>query len=108
MSENKMIIGSHTSSHPVMSKLSKNSQKLEIGSSFRFLQKLVKQDVKTYCHPYGGAHTYNIDTIKILESYNVDFSFSVEPRNITNSDLKNSIHFLPRYDCNVFQFGQVD
>ena len=108
MSKNRMVIGSHTSSHPVMSKLSRNAQNNEIDSSFKFIDTLLTQDLKTYCHPYGGMHTFNIKTIEALKSHNVDFSFNVEPRSITEMDLKNSIHFLPRFDCNRFKFGQVD
>ena len=101
------IIGSHTISHPVMSKLSAKEQIREINESFNFLNSIDCIDTKTYCHPYGGFHSFNNVTIDILNSINVDFSFNVEPRDICNNDLNSSIHFLPRYDCNLFSFGKV-
>ena len=108
MSNNGMIFGSHTVNHPVMSKLSFIQQKYEIDQSFSFIDSILKQDLKTYCHPYGGFHSFDKRTVKILKDHNVDFSFNVEPRNITKIDLKNSTQFLPRFDCNQFEYGQVN
>ena len=100
-----MIIGSHTENHPLMSKLNKNEQSKEISNSFDFLlnSKLVKH--KTYCHPYGGFHSFNNHTIDLLNENNVKYSFNVEAREITKNDLKSSTHYLPRFDCNLFQYG---
>ena len=101
------LIGSHTVSHPVMSKLNEMDQKTEINDSFIFLRDNFNLDVKTYCHPYGGFHSFNKATVDILASNSVSFSFNVEPRDICDHDLVSSIHFLPRYDCNIFPFGQA-
>ena len=62
---------------------------------------------KTFCFPYGGFHSFNDDTIEILETENVHFSFNVEHRDIVENDLKDKKQYLPRYDCNQFLFGQV-
>lgn len=101
------IIGSHTVTHPVMSKLDKDSQLREINQSFEYLESIVDQDIITYCHPYGGSHTFNQDTVELLESRGVNYSFSVEARDIKPGDLISLSHYLPRYDCNVFPFGKV-
>ncbi len=101
------IIGSHTVSHPVMSKLSYVEQRSEIIDSFSFLGGIGCVDVKTYCHPYGGFHSFNEATVDTLNSNNVDFSFNVESRDICDKDLSSSIQFLPRYDCNLFPFGKA-
>lgn len=101
------IIGSHTVSHPVMSKLSKIEQNAEIYDSFGYLSTNIKLDVKTYCHPYGGFYSFNEETVKSLEENGVDFSFNVESRDICDDDLASSIQFLPRYDCNEFPFGKA-
>ena len=99
------IIGSHTVTHPVMSKISFKEQREEIKKSFTFLENSCHSNLKTYCHPYGGFHSFNEDTITILNSEKVDYSFNVEARDIENSDLENNIQYLPRYDCNHFPFG---
>ena len=101
------IIGSHTVNHPVMSKLSKEQQNVEINESFKFLESLGCNTIKTYCHPYGGFHSFNKDTIEILNKNNVNFSFNVESRDIIMSDIFQSNHHLPRYDCNEFQHGKI-
>ena len=101
------IIGSHTVSHPVMSKLSKMEQNAEINDSFNYLSANIKLDVKTYCHPYGGFHSFNEETVKALDNSGVEFSFNVESREICDNDLTSSIQFLPRFDCNEFPFGKA-
>lgn len=101
------IIGSHTVSHPVMSKLTKIEQNEEIENSFNFLESNLQLDLKTYCHPYGGFHSFNEETVRALAKKEVAFSFNVEPRDICDDDLASSIQFLPRYDCNAFPFGKA-
>jgi peptidoglycan/xylan/chitin deacetylase (PgdA/CDA1 family) len=107
MAANNMLIGSHTKSHPVMSKLSAYEQSVEIGSSFDFLSSICKLPLRTYCHPYGGFHSFNDDTVRLLSDYGVDFSFNVESREINSHDKLQSIQCLPRFDCNQFQFGSA-
>ncbi len=101
------LIGSHTVSHPVMSKLTKIEQFKEINNSFDFLNEIGFANVKTYCHPYGGFHSFNDVTVDALNFKNVDFSFNVDSRDICNKDLFTSIQSLPRYDCNEFPFGKT-
>lgn len=101
------IIGSHTVSHPVMSKLSTKEQNEEIEHSFSFLESNLPLNLKTYCHPYGGFHSFNEETVRALMEQQVAFSFNVESRDICDKDLSSAIQFLPRYDCNEFPFGKA-
>jgi peptidoglycan/xylan/chitin deacetylase (PgdA/CDA1 family) len=105
MAANNMLIGSHTRSHPVMSKLSASEQSAEIALSFDFLDSICKSPLRTYCHPYGGFHAFNEDTVRLLDQRDVDFSFNVEGREINSEDRLKSKQFLPRFDCNLFKFG---
>jgi peptidoglycan/xylan/chitin deacetylase (PgdA/CDA1 family) len=105
MASNNMLIGSHTSSHPVMSRLPLANQSLEVESSFEFLSSICRLPLRTYCHPYGGFHSFNEDTIRLLDQKRVDFSFNVESREINSQDRVRSRQFLPRFDCKEFQFG---
>lgn len=102
-----MIIGSHSASHPVMSKLTYEQQFSEIQSSFSELSEAIGCNLKTYCHPYGGQHDFNKNTIKALNACNIAYSFSVEPREINVNDFMLARHELPRYDCNYFMHGQA-
>ena len=107
MKDAGMLFGSHTNTHPVMSKLNKDEQTLEISRSFEFLDSLGLFDQKTYCHPYGGFHTFDDNTISILDSENVAYSFNVEYRDIMPNDIKTNRQSLPRFDCNLFEHGQA-
>jgi peptidoglycan/xylan/chitin deacetylase (PgdA/CDA1 family) len=105
MAANNMLIGSHTRNHPVMSKLSASEQSAEIALSFDFLDSVCKSPLRTYCHPYGGFHAFNDDTVRLLNQRDVDFSFNVDGREINSEDRLKSKQFLPRFDCNQFEFG---
>jgi peptidoglycan/xylan/chitin deacetylase (PgdA/CDA1 family) len=107
MADANMLIGSHTRSHPVMSRLSAAEQSLEIGSSFDFLRSVCTFPFRSYCHPYGGFHSFNENTIRLLNDFDVKFSFNVESRAIDDHDRLRSIQHLPRFDCNEFQFGSA-
>lgn len=102
-----MILGSHTRSHPVMSRLSYSEQFEQINGSFEFLDRISSSTLKTYCHPYGGFHSFNSDTLEVLKSKGVSYAFNVESREITDEDIRVSPYCLPRFDCNEFRFGQV-
>ena len=102
-----MWMGSHGKSHIVMSKANLKDQKIEIEGSFEFLESLISLELKTYCHPYGGSHNFNKNTLNLLNLSNVDFSFSVESRDIKLNDMKKNLQALPRFDCNEFPHGKV-
>lgn len=108
MHNNKMIIGSHTINHPVMSRLDKNQQTTQINQSFEYLKNILGDfNQKTFCYPYGGFHSFTNETVKILENENCLYSFNVEHRDINEEDLILRRQALPRYDCNFFPFGSV-
>lgn len=106
MASSGNIIGSHTVTHRLMSTLNYERQVTEIRDSFDYLDSFLRQEHRTYCHPYGGFHSFNDATLSILETSGVDYAFNVEPRDIDRADFKSRFA-LPRYDCNEFQFGQV-
>ena len=103
--KNGNIIGAHTVSHPVMSKLGFEQQFGEISDSIGFLNKIGIFDVKTYCHPYGEKHDFDANTLKVLQKQGVSYSFSFEERDLEQVDLLYNRQSLPRYDCNSFPYG---
>ena len=108
MENEGMIFGSHSVSHPVMSKLKYKEQENEVKDSFNLLDSVCSSSgIKTFCFPYGGFHSFNSKTIEILNKNNCDFSFNVESRDIDMNDLNFNIQSLPRYDCNEFKFGSI-
>lgn len=102
MSNNGMIFGGHTHSHPLLSKLTKATQYREIKSSIDLVQAK-----NTFCFPYGGEISFNKDTLDILKKLEIKYCFSVENKDISNEHLRNKILSLPRYDCNFFPYGKI-
>ena len=100
----------------LMSSLQENEKELfgkiylsleEIKDSLSFIRSNVNPSISTFCYPHGLKHTFSAREIKTLESLNVEFSFAVESRDISDKDLNKNIHSLPRYDCNEFNYGKV-
>ena len=107
MSDGGMIIGSHAMNHHPMVNLSKEGQKNEIIESFRLISScLAESNPQTFCYPQGLPHTFNEDTEQLLKERGTLFSFAVESRDITSSDLFYNEQKLPRYDCNEFKHGK--
>lgn len=100
------IVGSHSISHRVFSKLDPTVQKREIAGSFADIEAVLDEvDVRTFCYPYGGFHTFTDETKAVLRAEGCQFSFNVESRDITQEDIDETPQALPRYDCNEFEYG---
>jgi peptidoglycan/xylan/chitin deacetylase (PgdA/CDA1 family) len=100
------IVGSHSVSHRVFSKLSHDDQRTEINESFEFLSNAIGGfSTKTFCYPYGGFHTFTNHTREVLSRAGCRFAFNVESRDIEPKDFEDSPQALPRYDCNEFKHG---
>ncbi len=103
-----MVLGGHSVSHPVFSRLAFKEQEAEIVGCFSYLESVLGSlPVKTFCYPYGGDHSFNADTVRGLEREGVAFSFSVQQQDISDCDLVERPQALPRYDCNQFPHGQA-
>ena len=97
MSDIGMIIGSHTVSHTLLSRLSYKEQYKEISENKSFIENLTKKKCDIFCYPYGGTISYNSNTIKILKKLKFRLGYTVRHKDISNKPLE-----LPRYDCNQF------
>ena len=107
MCDRGMILGSHTVTHPVLSKLDESAQRREIVASFAKLNELTGDlALRTFCYPYGGFHNFNDVTERVLAKAGCRFAFNVESRDVASSDLRDRPFALPRYDCNQFPHGQ--
>jgi peptidoglycan/xylan/chitin deacetylase (PgdA/CDA1 family) len=102
-----MLVGSHTVTHRVMSTLSAAKQRAEVEGSFAFLDETLDGlAVRTYCHPYGGTHSYDESTLDLLDEVGCEFSFDVDARDLTMTGVETASQRLPRYDCNEFPRGE--
>lgn len=106
MHKNKMVFGSHSHSHTLLSNLNASSQDFEISKSLQILEEILQARIDTFCYPYGGEYSYNEHTLSSLLNNKIDYAFSVESRDITIGDLEDGYE-IPRYDCNEFPFGKA-
>ena len=97
-----MLIGSHSESHALLSRLSYREQFKELNNSKIFLEKIINKNIDTFCYPYGGRISYNDNTLKILKKLKYKLAYSVEYRDISLKDIEQKPYELPRYDCNLF------
>jgi peptidoglycan/xylan/chitin deacetylase (PgdA/CDA1 family) len=103
-----MVVGSHSISHGVFSNMPADRQRREIFDSFDTLSDLVcGLDVRTFCYPYGGFHTFTDETRRLLREAECEFAFNVESRDIEPDDFRESPQALPRYDCNEHPHGDA-
>jgi hypothetical protein len=104
--ESGMVIGGHTVTHPVLSKLSETEQRNQIVGSLRYLNSVVDGlSEYTFCYPYGHAHTFDTKTVSILDDVGCEWCFKVEAVDITKHDCFERPQALPRYDCTEFPHG---
>ena len=67
------IVGSHTHSHKVLSRLTYEEQFDEVNRSFNYLESLVgKNSYRSFCYPHGYKGTYDDRTIEIIKKLKVD------------------------------------
>ena len=97
-----MIIGSHSESHTLLSRLSYKKQFKDIKNGKIFLEKTINKNVDIFCYPYGRKNSYNSNTLKILKKLKFKLAYTVENRNISLRDIQKKPYELPRYDCNLF------
>ncbi len=97
-----MIIGSHSESHTLLSRLSYREQFKELNNSKIFLEHIINKSIDTFCYPYGRRISYNDNTLKILKKLKYKLAYSVEYRDISFRDIQHKPYELPRYDCNLF------
>lgn len=97
-----MIIGSHSESHTLLSRLSYKEQFKELNNSKIFLEKIINKSIDTFCYPFGRKISYNDNTLKILKKLKYKLAYSVEERDISFKDIQKKPYELPRYNCSLF------
>ena len=95
-----MIIGGHSHSHNLLSRLSKEKQLYEIMKCKKTIEGLMEEELKIFSYPYGRKSSYDKNTLEIVKQNNFKYAFSVEDIDIENS--KNEYE-LGRYNCNSLE-----
>jgi hypothetical protein len=75
-----MTFGFHTETHPVLSRLGRDAQHQELRNGPRLIRELTGQQTVSFCYPYGFSHTYNADTLRVLEESGYSMAFNTVRR----------------------------
>lgn len=80
MAEGGMTFGFHTEDHPVLARLDRDAQRREVAHGVALIRELTGQRRVPFCYPYGHAHTYNTDTLAVLEEAGYGMAFTTARR----------------------------
>ncbi len=84
-------IGSHTVSHNILSKMSKDEQRKEIVEAHKELESLFEKKLHHFAYPHGGVTHFDSISQKIVEEQkyiNAYSAYGGSNRNYTQTDLK--------------------
>ena len=92
MSKNKnILIGSHTLSHPILTKCSENLVKHELTESKNILEKWLEKPIKSFAYPNGE---YRAREIEILKESGYEIAFSTKQQYLTTENRnQRSVYF---------------
>ena len=96
MAAGGMTFGFHTETHPVLSRLSLDAQRAELRHGPRLITDLTGQGTVSLCYPYGFSHTYNADTLRVLEESGYSMAFNTVRREAVIG--REPRYELPRFD----------
>ena len=82
-----IMIGSHTHTHPVLTRLDLDSQAKEIQVSMDMIQKNVNVVPSVFSYPEGDENSFDQDTIQLLKSAGIRYAFTVT--NGVNLDMES-------------------
>ena len=96
MASGGMTFGFHTETHPVLSRLGRDAQRLELKNGPALVRELTGQETVSFCYPYGFTHTYNSDTLHVLEESGYSMAFNTVRRAAAVGEEPR--YELPRFD----------
>ena len=94
--EGVMVVGGHTHSHLVLSRLDKEKQYKELKICFDYINRKFGVKSPVFCFPYGQKHTYDKFTLRALKEIGYHSSFNTV-RGMTCVKKTNKYE-LQRYD----------
>lgn len=76
VSQNNVTIGSHTHTHPCLSRLDAAAQRREMSLPKTIIEEKIGQAVRSIAYPFGSPRYYNRDTLQIAAACGYDLGFS--------------------------------
>jgi hypothetical protein len=92
--QSPMDIGSHTLSHPILTKCSEGLARREIIESKNVLEKWINHPITSFAYPNGNYSTREID---ILKENGYEIAFSTQQKYLANHYPIN-MYAIPRFD----------
>jgi peptidoglycan/xylan/chitin deacetylase (PgdA/CDA1 family) len=78
MSKQNISFGSHTKSHPVLSRLSSDEARQEIIESKNTIEEKIQKPVTLFSYPYGKSNDYSENVVNILREEGFEFACTAE------------------------------
>jgi peptidoglycan/xylan/chitin deacetylase (PgdA/CDA1 family) len=101
-----MLLGAHSVTHPVLSRLSEADQRAEVRDSFDRLADVVGPlDARLFAYPFGGPETFTGTTTSALADAGCEAAFTTVSDRIDAAAVADRPLALPRRDCNEFPHG---
>jgi len=100
MAKAGMTFGAHTRSHRVLSRLTASEQRKELQDGVRLVRACTGQEHVPFCYPYGLSHTYNADTLSLLDTLGYGSAVTVGRASVDFAACKPLE--IPRFDTNEF------
>jgi peptidoglycan/xylan/chitin deacetylase (PgdA/CDA1 family) len=105
LSDAGMGVGSHSHTHPLLSRLSAKEEKDEINISCAFIERVGGSRIWGFCYPHGSPETYSERTQEAVTKAGCPFAFAVSARDIDEPLPASARYALPRHNCNAFVHG---
>ena len=108
LSDAGMLVGGHTVTHRVLSRLSPAEQRSEVERSLSYVERVAgDQPIRSFAYPHGTAETFDDASLAALRESDCDVAFTTEPSAVTADALAESPLQLARRDCNEFPHGEA-
>jgi peptidoglycan/xylan/chitin deacetylase (PgdA/CDA1 family) len=108
LSDAGMLVGGHTVTHRVLSRLSPDEQRSEVERSLSYVERVASdQPIRSFAYPYGTAETFDDASLAALRESDCDVAFTTEPGAVTADALAETPLQLARRDCNEFRHGEA-
>jgi peptidoglycan/xylan/chitin deacetylase (PgdA/CDA1 family) len=89
-----ITVGSHTMTHPTLSKLPPDRQAEEIIQSKKRLEKILGKAVTSFSYPYGSRSDYTEETVRSVKEAGYEFACSNFPDHVSRG---TDVYQLPRF-----------
>lgn len=86
MSKYGINFGSHTVTHPILTRISHDQRKIEIKKSKEDIEKNIKKKVTSFCYPNGKIDDYDNEIINILKNSGYNCAVTTICSNNVNRD----------------------